>query len=248
MRSWQNQVQVVLVEPSDSRNVGSVARAMSNLGFNRLALVKPRSFDPEQAAITACWGEPILKEIEVFEDLPVALSEFEDVVGFSARTGKNRPSPVLLPAWAQTLSAKPLRNTALVFGPEDTGLRQEHVGYCRELIRIPSVADNPAFNLAQAALLALYEMHRSLEDPAAALPTSALATWNDLEALESIVKESLNRAGFIRKATPPAMEGIVKNLLRRLTLTKREYRIVAGVFGKINKALALGRNYPTTIE
>jgi tRNA C32,U32 (ribose-2'-O)-methylase TrmJ len=36
-----DRIHVVLVEPGDSRNVGSVARAMLNLGYRHLHLVAP---------------------------------------------------------------------------------------------------------------------------------------------------------------------------------------------------------------
>ena len=37
-------VRIVLVEPSHPGNIGGVARAMKNMGFGRLYLVKPRRF------------------------------------------------------------------------------------------------------------------------------------------------------------------------------------------------------------
>ena len=37
-------VRVVLIEPSHPGNIGSVARAMKNMGLSELVLVRPRQF------------------------------------------------------------------------------------------------------------------------------------------------------------------------------------------------------------
>ena len=37
-------VQIVLVETSHPGNIGSVARAMKNMGLSRLALINPKKF------------------------------------------------------------------------------------------------------------------------------------------------------------------------------------------------------------
>ena len=52
---------IVLIEPKFSKNVGSVARAMSNFGYSDLRLVAPRQYDEEAACVTACWAEPLVK-------------------------------------------------------------------------------------------------------------------------------------------------------------------------------------------
>ena len=40
----QDNIQIVLVEPSHPGNIGGVARAMKNMGLRRLTLVNPVSF------------------------------------------------------------------------------------------------------------------------------------------------------------------------------------------------------------
>ena len=153
-------IHVVLVEPGDSLNVGSVARAMSNLGFRHLHLVAPPRYDPERAAITACWAADRLGEAQHHDTLAEALAEMEHVVGFTARHGRNRPQHLLLPEWVTRTTAEPPKRTALLFGSEDDGLRREHLVNCNWLVRIPSSEENPSFNLAQSVLLTLFELSR----------------------------------------------------------------------------------------
>jgi TrmH family RNA methyltransferase len=228
---------VVLVEPGDPLNVGSVARAMSNLGFRRLHLVAPPRWDAARAAQTACWATDVLEGAQVHATLAEALAPMQEVVGFTARHGRNRPRHVLLPAWVAGLAAAPPLERALLFGPEDNGLSAEHISACRWLVRIPSAGENPSFNLAQAVLLTLFELSR-LEWPAEAAPPAPRAREGDLQQLERLVEEAARRSGFYGKGTPEPLPGLVKHLLRRIEPDTRELPVLLGLFDRINRTLA----------
>ena len=229
---------VVLVEPGDSRNVGSVARAMLSLGFRHLHLVAPPRYRMADALTTACWAEPLLQAAQTHPTLEHALAPMQHVVGFSARHGRQRPRHVDLSQWTGTLAAQPQVETALVFGPEDTGLRQEHLSHCRWLVRIPSRSENPAYNLSQAVLLALFEICRSL-DETAAVPAQETERpgWRDFYELERVVDEALTRCRFYHPGTPAPLPHLVKHLLRRIDPDTREMQVLLGMFSKMNRAL-----------
>lgn len=228
---------VILVEPGESRNVGSVARAMKNLGFSHLHLVAPPHFDPERAAMTACWATDILDTMVIHPTFEDALRDFEHVIAFSGREGKNRGAPMSLLEWGEALETGAPVRTALVFGPEDNGLRQEHMELCRLVLRIPSSAACPSFNLAQAVLLALFEIAR--REPAAAPDhvSRQLPPWNDFFQLDRLLDRVMERSGFVRVGTPEPVPGLVKNLFRRIELDKREMGILLGLFGRLDRVL-----------
>jgi TrmH family RNA methyltransferase len=232
-----DRVHVILVEPGDSRNVGSVARVMSNLGFRHLHLVAPPRYRPEDAATTACWATDLLQQASLHSSLEEAIAPMEHVVGFSVREGHNRPRLLLLRQWVDRLNGAPAQETALVFGPEDTGLRQEHVALCRWLVRIPSAQENPSFNLAQAVLLALHEISRPDESEPVPAPARRPRQREFLE-LDRIVDEVLTRSRFYHRGTPAPLPGVIKHLLRRMDPDEREMRVLIGMFSKVNKALA----------
>lgn len=236
-----DRIHVVLVEPGDSRNVGSVARAMLNLGYRHLHLVAPPRYRVEDAVTTACWAEDLLHGARIHATLEDALAPMQHVVGFSARHGRQRPRHVALHAWTRTLAAQPPVETALLFGPEDTGLRQEHLSHCRWLVRIPSRAENPAFNLSQAALLALYEVSAALaETSAVPALASGRPSWREFYELERIVDEALTRCRFYNPGTPEPLPEVVKHLLKRIDPDAREMQVLLGMFSKLNRALAGG--------
>ena len=230
-------VHVVLVEPGDSLNVGAVARAMTNLGFRHLHLVAPPRYDPERAAITACWATELLAQAKFHDSLAAALADMEQVVGFTARHGRNRPQHLLLPDWIARVEARPPARTALLFGAEDDGLRREHLAHCHWLVRIPSTEENPSYNLAQSVLLTLFELSRITWGETPQQPRR-LPPASDFYQLEALVDEVLTRCRFYKDGTPEPIPDLVKHLLRRTDPDARELRTLLGIFGKINRALA----------
>jgi len=242
---------VVLVEPGDSRNVGSTARAMSNLGFRNLHLVAPPRYDPADAATTACWAVDLLEQARVHPTLEAALDSMHLVVGFSIRRGRNRP-PVLLLEDCPALFAQTEGNIALLFGPEDTGLRQEHAALCSRLVRIPSAVENPSYNLSQSVLLALFELSRGTVAPPPALRAEPPATQREFQELDRIIEDVLHRSRFFHKGTPEPLPELIQHLMRRIGPTARELRVLMGMFSKVNKVLAgrvpLGSLPPRTAQ
>lgn len=227
---------VVLVQPEDNLNIGAVARAMMNLGFEHLHLVQPKAYDPAAAARTACWAAGLLERVRIHASLEEAVAPMHDVIGFSARHSKHRRLHMLLPEWSAGLSAAPpAQETALLFGREQSGLSNSEITCCRALVRIPSSAANPSYNLAQAVLLALYEITRAIA-PAPAAEREA-ATANDLLQLDRLVGETLETAAFYREDSPSSVPRIVSNLLRRAQPDKREAGILLALFSHLNGTL-----------
>ena len=235
---------VVLVEPAYSLNIGAVARAMMNLGFRHLHLVAPTQYDRERANATALSAEPLLDTMIFHATFEEALAEMEDVVGLSLRKGRNPAQFGTLIEWTERLPTVPPRRTALVFGPEDCGLRQEHLNQCRWIIRIPSTSEYDSFNLAQSALLVLYEITKAFPADAPRLtprPDAPAPTWNDFFQLDRLLEEVMKESGFIRAGSPAPTPDVVKNLFRRIELDSQEMGIVLSLCGRIHTTLKRNR-------
>jgi TrmH family RNA methyltransferase len=227
---------VVLVEPKDPRNIGAVARAMSNLEVSELRLVQPERFDTAIAKGVACWGEAIVDSATTYEHLSDAVSDANEVVGFASDSSGHRMSQLILEDWASTISIDSVRTVALVFGSEERGLRREHFPLCQNLIRIPSSTENPSYNLAQSVLLALYAIRRSssaaIGDDKKDLPTSA-----QLSQFTEMVLRAASQVGFLNENSPAHIEDLLVNITRRGRLSTRELKVLTGLFGMIHKAL-----------
>lgn len=234
---------IILIEPKDSRNVGAVARAMQNLGFVHLHLVAPRDYDREQADVTARDASVILDSATVHARFPDALDGMQEVVGLALRKGENPAHYVSLPQWSEKLPERQGRTTALVFGPEDDDLRHEHLNLCRWVVRIPSSAAYPSFNLAQSVLLTLYEITRSL--PEAHVATVADApTENEFVQLDRHIDAVMTASGFVRTGTPAPVPALVKSLLRRCDPTHHELSVLLALFSRVHSSLKRTSNSP----
>jgi TrmH family RNA methyltransferase len=237
-----NDFHIILVEPAYSLNIGATARAMQNLGFRHLHLVAPTQYDPERANATALSARPILETMQFHATFTEAIADMEEVVGLSLRRGRNPAQFGTLTDWTTQLPQVPRRKTGLVFGPEDCGLRQEHLDLCRWIIRIPSAVEYDSFNLAQSALLTLYEITKALPESA---PLTAPGveearespTWNDFFQLDRLLDGVMSESGFIRSGSPAPTPDIIKSLLRRASPNRQELGILLGLFGRIHTVL-----------
>ncbi len=232
-------ITIVLVEPQQSLNIGSVARAMKNLGFVNLILVNPKKYDRQKATITARWASDILERARIFEDLKVALNEFSDIIGFGGRYDQNRLENISLPEWKGNYSISSKHKTALVFGPEDRGLNTEELTNCRFLVRIPSTAEYPSYNLAQAVLLALYQIASDTWDASENMQEEReMPTRNEFYHMERLLSDVLHKCGFHRPTTPQHSPGIIKRLFIRMNPDKQEMGILLAMINRIDKALS----------
>ncbi len=234
--STNRTLHVVLIETSESLNIGSVARAMSNFGVSNLHLVAPRSYDRARAAITACWGDAVLDSLKTWGTLDEAIAGMHDVVGFSSRSGKNLPPVTALQDFSAAFSSAAGGEIALLFGPEDTGLLHEHLERCRAIVRIPSSAENPSLNLAQAVVIALYELTNHQDFPVLADDTPR-ATAAQYRAFDNLLDDVMKRSEFIDIGTPADLPGLVHSMFRRTQASGREMQILLGMMNKISKRL-----------
>ena len=83
-------ISVILVRPRFHENIGSVARAMKNMGLHRLILVNGCSPLHVNAYKLASGADDILERAEEFFTLNEAISEMGCVVGITSRGGKER--------------------------------------------------------------------------------------------------------------------------------------------------------------
>jgi TrmH family RNA methyltransferase len=231
---------VILVNPEESLNIGSVARAMKNLSFSGLRLVSPRNFSRERAGITACHAIDVLDAVAVYPGLADAIADLHHVVGFSARDGENRPVPLSLSEWALRISdrAKDQR-IGLVFGPESTGLHLADVVLCHRLVVIPANPAYSSFNLSHAVLLALYELHRSGlgQGVEVSARNADTAERSQVEQLEKLVDEVAELSEFYRAGTPPVMRDLLPHLIARMEPQRRDLAILLGLFSRVKKKL-----------
>lgn len=227
-------IAIVLVEPQIPENIGAAARAMSNMGLSRLMLVRPENCDLYRVLKMATGSSAdIVEEMEYHEDLEEALGPFQHVVGTTARTGSHRPAMADPRRLARELIPIAENNrAAILFGPEDRGLSNEHLRFCQTIVTIPT-ASFSSLNLAQAVMVVCYELFLASTAPCTEnLPR--LANRFELEGMYRHLGDVLMKIGFINPQNPEHWMLNVRRFLSRLPLRAREVRIVRGICRQID--------------
>ena len=125
--------------------------------------------------------------------------------------------------------------TALVFGPERTGLENHHLSLCTHRVWLDANPDYPSLNLAQALMVCAYTVRQALQktmfsevakgddpslefaDPAAV--TAMLEHW----------RAGLEAIGYLDPANPKKLMPRLEALFARSRLRKEEIDLLRGI-------------------
>lgn len=152
---------IVLVRPQLGENIGKAARAMLNFGLVELRLVAPRDGWPNPSAGPAAAGaDEVLEQAAVFATLAEAVADCAHVYATTVRK-RGVTKPVLTPEEAAHAIHRDIGRSAIVFGPERSGLETEEVALARAILTVPINPEFASLNLAQAVILCAYEWSKS---------------------------------------------------------------------------------------
>ena len=227
---------VILARPQMGENIGAAARAMMNCELYDLRLVEPRDGWPNPAALPmAAGGSGIIEKAVVFESLADATHDVSFMAAASARR-RDLPIKSVNPRVAASMllahglgssvtkagTKKGLR-TAMLFGPEASGLNNDEVVLADVLVTAPLNSAYPSLNLAQAVLLMAWEwrMAAHLEDalepilsaPQPKMPDGKHASIQERDFFFQRLESALDDGGFF---TAPDMAASVKRNMRAL--------------------------------
>ena len=227
-------IAVVLVETQIPENIGSVARAMNNMGFTRLLLVEPNNCDLKRVVKMATGSSiDLIENMEVYEDLKEAIGPFQYVVGTTARLGVHRPALTNPRRLAVELVGISQNNhIAILFGPEDRGLSNDQLRFCHTIATIPTERFS-SLNLAHAVMIICYELFMTRrEKQIESMPR--LANKFELEGMYEHLKDVFMKIGFINPQNPEHWMLNIRRFLSRIPLRAREVRVVRGICRQID--------------
>lgn len=235
----------VLVRTSHPGNIGSAARAIRTMGFERLELVLPARFPDAQADAMAAGADDVLGAAGVREGLTEALAGCSLVLGLSARRrGVNLPEISPREAARQALAgAAAGAQVALVFGNERTGLENDELARCHAMVRIPSVDDFSSLNLAQAVQVMAYELRVASLDEAPVDAVSAraepAADAAQMERFYAHLAQTLEDIEFHKGRKPTTIMLRLRKLFQRARPDERELRVLHGILADAQRMASL---------
>ncbi len=160
-------VSVVLSQTIWPSNIGGSARAMANMGFERLVLVAPQcevDYSAHQAAASS--QKPLEDHVAYKSWQDFYASEGEGVlIGMTNRSGKMRQ----VESWESTLDELLTpeliqRPWYIVFGREDDGLSFDETVNMHRCCELPTFSEKKSLNLSQAVLLTLFIFQQKLRE------------------------------------------------------------------------------------
>lgn len=230
-QSMLSQVAIILVRPKFGENVGSAARIAFNMGIGRLILVRDEMPERESMAKMATHkAAHLLDTMELHSSLEEALAPFSVIVGTTARLGKRRsyektPRELV----GDILPELPDNQIAIMFGPEDTGLTNDELKFCRYISSIPT-ADFSSLNLAQAVAIHCYELYyQVVHAPVEFTPQPQIASSYELEGMYEHVEEALLHVDFLEEKSHTYYMNNIRQFLGRIRLSSKEAKIIRGI-------------------
>jgi len=234
-------VRIVLVETSHPGNVGASARAMKTMGLDDLTLVSPKEFPSAEATARASGADDLLATARVVDSLDEAIADCGFVVGASARL-RSLPWPVVDPrAAAETIWAETERTqVSIVLGPEQSGLTNEDMARCQQLVHIPGNPHYTSLNIAMAVQILSYELRMAHPDRVplvlddASAREAPLANAGELEGFHRHLETVLSDAGFLNLDHPRQLKLRLRRIFHRARLDRNEINILRGMLAALS--------------
>ena len=225
---------IVLVETSHPGNIGAVARAMKNMGMDQLRLVTPKLFPHADATARASGADDVLRMATVYDSLPAAIADCQIVLGASARDRTISWPSVTARECAETWGRQHNPgNVALVFGRENSGLKNHELDLCHYLLRIPCNADYSSLNLAAAVQVVCYELFQAAGEQVVNdigdKGLDPLASSVQMEAFYEHLQQTMADIGFLHPERSQSIMRRLRRLFNRTQLDTKELDILRGI-------------------
>lgn len=230
-KAHSNPSAIVLVRPQLGQNIGKAARAMLNFGLTDMRLVAPRDGWPNPDAGPAASGADIVLEwAQVFDSVEKAIADCPLVFASTVRR-RDLVLPVLSPEEMADQIHSSQTRSAILFGPERSGLETEDVALANAIVTVPINPEFGSLNLAQAVILLAYEWSRRgnlAQPPAKELESPA--PHGELDGLICQLDDELVAKGYFH---PPARTQATRNTIRTIFTktgwSSREVKAVRGI-------------------
>lgn len=232
-------INIILKDTRYSGNIGSVARAMKNMGIKNLIVVNPRSYIEEEALKLAVNADDIISNIKIVSDFKDAISNMELLIG-TTEGSRLSPSDTRLKTSRQIVDEifkfPPDTKIGYIFGSENNGLTNEDMKWCNYIVSIPTSKEYSSINLAQSVMICIYELFISISNikDEGYQTDSNFAKIEDLYRLYEELGIFLEKIDFLIQKKPKKILDLFKDIFNRAKLRQDESLLLKGIFHKLN--------------
>ena len=240
MNQINRDVQIVLVETSHPGNIGSVARAMKNMGLANLALINPKKFPHQDATALAGNAKDVLDNAHIFSSIQEAVKSSKMIYATSARD-RTIEWPTLTANDAALEIQELVMNeieVSILFGREDRGLTNEELQLANKHLIIPAHPDYPVLNIAMSTQVVCYELYQAAQN-------NAVESWQDFpeytsEELNNLINhfnETVAALDLVDSKNPKQIMTRMERMFRRLYPDQMEGNFLRGFLKAVNKRI-----------
>ena len=233
-------VQIVLVETSHPGNIGSVARAMKNMGLANLALINPKKFPHQEATALAGNATDVLENAKTFPSIQEAVKNSKVIYATSARD-RTIEWPTLTARDAALEMQELVLNeiqVSILFGREDRGLTNEELQLANKHLIIPAHPEYPVLNIAMSTQVVCYELYQSSQN-------NFVESWQDFpeytsEELNNLIEhfnETVEALELVDPKNPKQITTRMERMFRRLYPDQMEGNFLRGFLKAVNNRI-----------
>ena len=233
-------VQIVLVETSHPGNIGSVARAMKNMGLSRLALINPKKFPHDEATALAGNAVDVLEQAQVFSSIEEAVKNSKIIFATSARERTIEWPVASAKDAAQEINQLAAENieVSILFGREDRGLTNEELQLSNKHLIIPADPEYPVLNIAMSTQVVCYELYQaSHNEPIGPWQDFPEYTSQELQHLIDHFNEIVFKLDLIDPKNPKQILTRMERMFRRLYPDQMEGNFLRGFLKAVNNRI-----------
>lgn len=202
--------------------------------MDQLRLVSPKSFPHADATARASGADDVLRSATVFGSLQDAIADCQVVLGSSARDRTiSWPSLTARQTAEKWVVTSPEQNIALVFGRENSGLKNHELDLCHYLLRIPCNTEYSSLNLAAAVQVVCYELFvasgQEMVSNVGDMGEEPLATAEQMEAFYVHLHQTMADIGFLHPERSKSIMRRLRRIFNRTQLDTKELDILRGI-------------------
>ena len=230
-------ISFILHKPQLSENIGACARALKNFNFKKLVIINPKPIFPNDKIIaTSVGAKDIIKNSRVYETLEPAIKKVDFVIATTSRFRNKNIKHIKLNDLKKIDFSKKI---AFLFGSEASGLSNNEISYANYTLQIPTNPDFKSLNLSHSVIIICQVIANiiNLKDSKYFKSNKVkLASKIEIQSMVNLCVKNLEERNFFKSTEKkPIMLENLRSIFYKMELSKKETRILSGVFASLAK-------------
>ena len=233
--------EIVLVNTQIPENLGATARAMLNFNLKNLRVVSPLfELSNEKIIPLSAGADSVIKSIKKFSVFEDSVKDLNILIATTNRSRSVKKKQITFQKLNKIISNSK-NKVGIIFGPEKSGLENEHLSICDYSLKINSNPKFSSLNLSHAVSIVAYEIWRG-NFPKRILISNVKkksdlqATKGELSNFLTILQEHLEENGFFSVLErKKILVQKIRNIFTKLELTSRDISTLLGIVKNLRK-------------